>query len=289
MYSNFNVKEFENLRDRSEKVFTSIIDNLKAIRTECSNMSNIVMSDDSNLGMRWQSLYDSMEGPITNVEDTFVVVRALLDAYVENTIANEKAAQKELEELDNDMNTLAGKAETLLTGLTALRGVGFGATAVAIPALGSEKFISAPGTPGQVVTKYAPPEAVTKYAPPTVIDDPIAVTKYAPPDAVTLYAPPSVEPPVVTKYAPPDAVTLYAPPSVEPPVVVKYAPPEVVPAYAPPSIDPPVIVKYAPPEVVPAYAPPEIPIVKYAPPSPGPDTPPSIPGVPYWMKPIDKK
>ena len=270
MYSNFNVKEFENLRDRSEKVFTSIIDNLKAIRTECSNMSNIVMSDDSNLGMRWQSLYDSMEGPITNVEDTFVVVRALLDAYVENTIANEKAAQKELEELDNDMNTLAGKAETLLTGLTALRGVGFGATAVAIPALGSEKFIAAPG---QAVTKYAPPTviddpiAVTKYAPPTVIDEPIAVTKYAPPDAVTLYAPPSVQPPVVTKYAPPDAVTLYAPPSVEPPVVVKYAPPEVVPAYAPP----------------------EIPVVKYAPPSPGPDTPPSIPGVPYWMKPIDKK
>ena len=280
MYSNFNVKEFENLKDKSETIFTSIIDNLKAIRDECSNMSNIVISDDSNLGMRWQSLYESMEGPITNVEDTFVVVRALLGAYVENTIANEKAAQKELEELDNDMNTLAGKAETLLTGLTALRGVGFGATAVAIPALGSEKFISAPG---QAVTKYAPPTvidepiAVTKYAPPTVIDEPIAVTKYAPPDAVTLYAPPDA----VTKYAPPDVIIKYAPPSPDPVVpIVKYGPPDVIIKYAPPSPDPVVpIIKYAPPDVVPAYAPP----------SPGPDVPTNIPGVPYWMKPIDKK
>ena len=280
MYSNFNVKEFENLKDKSETIFTSIIDNLKAIRNECSNMSNIVISDDSNLGMRWQSLYESMEGPITNVEDTFVVVRALLGAYVENTIANEKAAQKELEELDNDMNTLAGKAETLLTGLTALRGVGFGATAVAIPALGSEKFISAPG---QAVTKYAPPTvidepiAVTKYAPPTVIDEPIAVTKYAPPDAVTLYAPPDA----VTKYAPPDVIIKYAPPSPDPVVpIVKYGPPDVIIKYAPPSPDPVVpIIKYAPPDVVPAYAPP----------SPGPDVPTNIPGVPYWMKPIDKK
>ncbi len=281
MYSNFNVKEFENLKDKSETIFTSIIDNLKAIRNECSNMSNIVISDDSNLGMRWQGLYESMKEPITNVEDTFVVVRALLGAYVENTIANEKAAQKELEELDNDMNTLAGKAETLLTGLTALRGVGFGATAIAIPALGSEKFISAPG---QAVTKYAPPTvidepiAVTKYAPPTVIDEPIAVTKYAPPTvidepiAVTKYAPPDA----VTLYAPPDAVTLYAPPD----AVTKYAPPDVIIKYAPPSPDPVVpIIKYAPPDVVPAYAPP----------SPGPDVPTNIPGVPYWMKPIDKK
>ena len=280
MYSNFNVKELEDLKDKSETIFTSIIDNLKAIRNECSNMSNIVISDDSNLGMRWQSLYESMEGPITNVEDTFVVVRALLGAYVENTIANEKAAQKELEELDNDMNTLAGKAETLLTGLTALRGVGFGATAVAIPALGSEKFISAPG---QAVTKYAPPTvidepiAVTKYAPPTVIDEPIAVTKYAPPDAVTLYAPPDA----VTKYAPPDVIIKYAPPSPDPVVpIVKYGPPDVIIKYAPPSPDPVVpIIKYAPPDVVPAYAPP----------SPGPDVPTNIPGVPYWMKPIDKK
>ena len=59
-----------------------------------------------------------------------------------------------------------------------------------------------------------------------------------------------------------------------------------MPAYAPPEVP---IIKYAPPEVVPAYAPPEIPIVKYAPPSPGPDLPTNIPGVPYWMKPIDKK
>ena len=70
MYSNFNVKEFENLKERSEKVFSSLLENIKAIKTECSNMSNIVMSDDSNLGLRWQSLSDNMEAPITNVEDT---------------------------------------------------------------------------------------------------------------------------------------------------------------------------------------------------------------------------
>ena len=258
MYSNFNVKEFENLKERSEKVFSSLLENIKAIKTECSNMGNIVMSDDSNLGLRWQNLSDNMEAPITNVEDTFVVVRTLLAAYVENTIANEKAAAKELEELDNDITTLSAKAENLLSGLNALKGVGFGATAIAIPGLTGEV------TSAKIESIES---TVTKYAPPNVIGEEETITS-----AVTKYAPPMVE-----KYAPP-AVTKYAPPEVVP----AYAPPEVVPAYAPPTT--PIISKYAPPEVVPAYAPPVAPIepvVKYAPPTTGP----SIPGVPYWMRP----
>jgi len=304
MYSNFNVKEFENLKERSEKVFSSLLENIKAIKTECSNMSNIVMSDDSNLGLRWQSLSDNMEAPITNVEDTFVVVRTLLAAYVENTIANEKAAAKELEELDNDITTLSAKAENLLNGLNALKGVGFGATAIAIPGLTGEVTSAKIESIESTVTKYAPPNvigeeetltsAVTKYAPPMVEKyAPPAVTKYAPPEAVPAYAPPTT--PVVTKYAPPEVVPAYAPPTT--PVVTKYAPPEVVPAYAPPT--PPVVTKYAPPEVVPAYAPPITPVVtKYAPPEvvpayappvvtkyAPPTTGPSIPGVPYWMRP----
>ena len=218
--------------------------------------------------MGWQSLYDSMETPITNVEDTFVVVRALLDAYVENTIANEKAATKELEELDNDINTLASKAETLLSGLTALKGVGFGATAIAIPG-----FMSSVDAKAIEPTRLASAEGESGYVISGEMSDTRPAMKYAPPDATIKYAPPTVDPPVVTKYAPPTVeppvVTKYAPPTVEPPIEVKYAPPTI--------IDPPVVTKYAPPTVNPIE--PVEPIIKYAPPSPSP----SIAGVPYWM------
>ena len=268
LYSNFNVKELEDLRERSEKVFTSILENVRTIKNECGNMSDIVSSDDSNLALRWRNFYESMDSPINNIEDTFVIIKTLLNTYIENTKANEQKAVKELEALDEEINSLASRAESLLNGLFSLKGVGFGATAIAIPGL---HFIGGSGEP-IAVTKYAPPSvddpiAVTKYAPPSV-DDPVAVTKYAPPSfddpiAVTKYAPPSIEDPIaVTKYAPPSfddpiAVTKYAPPSFGDPIAVtKYAPPSfvepiAVTKYAPPSWGQPIAVtKYAPPNIM---------------------------------------
>jgi hypothetical protein len=274
-YSNFNVKAFENLKTRSESIFSTIIDNVKTIRYECNNMSDIVASDDSNLGLRWRNLYDSMDKPINNIEDTFVIVKTLLDKYIEDTIANELAAEKEMEAIDTNITSLSSQAENMLSGLMALRGIGFGATAIAIPGLHiMDTMEPIPGNgepdPGVIAPATSVPETPADAPDATVypevpVDEPIAVTKYAPPSfddpiAVTKYAPPSFDDPIaVTKYAPPSfddpiAVTKYAPPSFDDPIAVtKYAPPSfdepiAVTKYAPPSFDDPIAVtKYAPP------------------------------------------
>ena len=263
--SNFNVTELTDLQGRASTTFSSILENITTIKRECAEMSGIVLSEDSTLGSRWDNVATNMSSPIDTIDDTFLIVKTLLDTYVSDTIANEQAAQKELEAIDEGIGSLGQLASSLFDGLSALLGIGFGATAIAIPGL----RIGDPGTGsgGTVVTKYAPPTVepeipVEKYAPPTVVTkyappsiEPIEpVEKYAPPTVVTKYAPPEV----TTKYAPPTVVTKYAPPSVEIEPVMKYAPPTVVTKYAPPEVT----IKYAPP----GYIEPEVPIMKYAPP-----------------------
>lgn len=292
-YGNFNVKPFEDLKEQASKVFGDLVENITVIKTECATMSDIVMSDDSKLGTRWRDISDKMDQPIQSMEDTILVVKSLLDAYITNTLANEEQATKELEEIDNNITVLTTRAETLLSGLTSLRGIGFGASAIVIPGLvgwdpATPVSTTTPGTgtPEATVsiteptTKYAPPtsistESTTKYAPPSCIE---ATTKYAPPTAEGTLT--TIEP--TTKYAPPsdfEVVTKYAPPSgLATEVTTKYAPPtgelytEVTPTYTE------VTTKYAPPsglytEVTPTtkYAPPTYtevtPTTKYAPPS----------------------
>ena len=269
VYGNFNVKPFEDLKEQASKVFNDLIENVTKIKTECASMSDIVISDDSKLGSRWRDISEKMDQPIQTMEDTILVVKALLDAYISNTLANEEQATKELEEIDNNITILADRAETLLSGLTSLRGIGFGATAIVIPGLvGYDPSISidpvttsvsiedsaahihdsfsTPGGSMEATTKYAPPtspitEVTTKYAPPTgTLTEVTPVTKYAPPTStltevtpVTKYAPPS-DFEVVTKYAPPTSVYTEVTP------VTKYAPPsglytEVTTKYAPPT------------------------------------------------------
>ena len=202
--SNFNVKDFENLSKRSEDIFNTIVDCLKGIRNECKTLGDIVSSDDSSLGSRWSNVHSSMAKPISNIEDTYLVIKALLNKYIENTIANEEQAAKELEEFDADLSALANEANEMITGFSALKGIGIGASAIVIPGLAGFGDDTLVASDSLTAMKYAPPTSVTKYAPPT------AVTKYAPPTAVTKYAPPTA----VTKYAPPTAVTKYAPPTV---------------------------------------------------------------------------
>ena len=256
VYGNFNVKPFEDLKEQASKVFNDLIENVTKIKTECASMSDIVISDDSKLGSRWRDISEKMDQPIQTMEDTILVVKALLDAYISNTLANEEQATKELEEIDNNITILADRAETLLSGLTSLRGIGFGATAIVIPGLvGYDPSISTdpvttsvsiedsaahihdsfstPGGSMEATTKYAPPtspitEVTTKYAPPTgTLTEVTPVTKYAPPTSTLTEVTP------VTKYAPPTSVytevtpvTKYAPPSgLYTEVTTKYAPP----------------------------------------------------------------
>ena len=242
VYGNFNVKPFEDLKEQASKVFNDLIENVTKIKTECASMSDIVISDDSKLGSRWRDISEKMDQPIQTMEDTILVVKALLDAYISNTLANEEQATKELEEIDNNITILADRAETLLSGLTSLRGIGFGATAIVIPGLvGYDPSISidpvttsisiedsaahihdslyVPGGSIEATTKYAPPttpitEVTTKYAPPTsTITEVTPTTKYAPPsdfEVVTKYAPPTstyTEIAPTTKYAPPSSFT----------------------------------------------------------------------------------
>jgi hypothetical protein len=301
VYGNFNVKPFEDLKEQASKVFNDLIENVTKIKTECASMSDIVISDDSKLGSRWRDISEKMDQPIQTMEDTILVVKALLDAYISNTLANEEQATKELEEIDNNITILADRAETLLSGLTSLRGIGFGATAIVIPGLvGYDPSISIdpvttsvsiedsaahihdslsePGGSIEATTKYAPPttpitEVTTKYAPPTsTLTEVTPVTKYAPPTSTLTEVTP------VTKYAPPsdfEVVTKYAPPTstyTEITTTTKYAPPTGLYTEITPTT------KYAPPtglytEITPTtkYAPPtglytEV-TTKYAPPT----------------------
>ena len=290
MYSNFNVTELKDIRSQAEKTFASIIDDIQSIKSECAKMGEIVISDDSNLGARWNNVSESMGTPIETVEDTFLVVKTLLDSYVESTIENEKKAQAELEVIDENITVLSKDASTLLDGLTALRGIGFGASAIIIPGLAGwdpnikevdikKESSGAGGSGGTVVAKYAPPTAepdvvVAKYAPPTSDPD-IVVAKYAPPtpepEVMIKYAAPMPEPEVMIKYAAPmpepEVMIKYAAPMPEPEVMIKYAAPmpepEVMIKYAPPTPGP-VVTKYAPPTPGPVVA-------KYAPPTLDPD------------------
>ena len=149
--------------------------------------------DDSNLALRWQNFNESMDSPINNIEDTFVIIKTLLNQYIENTKANEEKATKELEALDQDIASLSTSAESLLNGLFSLKGVGFGATALAIPGLHFTGWGD------------SEPVEVVKYGPPVM--EPTAVAKYGPPvmepTAVIKYGPPVMEPTAIVKYGPP--------------------------------------------------------------------------------------
>ena len=259
-YGNFNVKPFEDLKEQASKVLGDIIENITTVKNECATMSDIVMSDDSKLGTRWRELSEKMAQPIETIEDTSLVVKSLLDAYITNTLANEEQATKELEAIDEGITTLSTRAETLLNGLTALRGIGFGATAIVIPGLaGYDPSITeasvevADGTveisDSIAVTKYAPPsidaEITTKYAAPTApaIDAEIT-TKYAAPTV------PALDAEITTKYAAPTV------PALDAEITTKYAAPTV------PALDAHITTKYA----APTYS--EItPVTKYAPPN----------------------
>ncbi len=248
--NNFNVSELTDLQARASSTFTSILENISAIKGECGEMSSIVLSEDSALGSRWDSVSSNMEKPIQTIDDTFLVVKTLLDTYVSDTIENERAAQAELENIDEGISSLGNLASALLDGLSALRGIGFGATAIAIPGL---TIGGGDGDDGMVTVSIGEqgPTTVMKYAPPEYMDEPVPVMKYAPPEMP--------DPEVTIKYAPPTMP--------DPEVTVKYAPPtmpdpEVTIKYAPPGFEEPIpVMKYAPPE----YMEP-IPVMKYAPP-----------------------
>ena len=262
--NNFNVSELTDLQARASSTFTSILENISAIKGECGEMSSIVLSEDSALGSRWDSVSSNMEKPIQTIDDTFLVVKTLLDTYVSDTIENERAAQAELENIDEGISSLGNLASALLDGLSALRGIGFGATAIAIPGLtiggGDGDDTVSIGEQGSI--------PVMKYAPPEYMDEPVQVMKYAPPtipdpEVTIKYAPPTIPDPEVTiKYAPPtipdpEVTTKYAPPTIsDPEVTIKYAPPgfgEPIPVmkYAPPEyMDPTPVMKYAPPDMM---------------------------------------
>ncbi len=133
--NNFNVTELTDLQARAAAVFSSILENISTVRSECGEMSGIVASEDSALASRWDSVSTNMVKPIQTIDDTFLVVKTLLDTYVSDTIANEQAAQAELENIDEGINGLGDLASVLFDGLSALKGIGFGATAIAIPGL----------------------------------------------------------------------------------------------------------------------------------------------------------
>lgn len=137
MYSNFNVSELNTIKNNAGNVFASILDDIRSIEDQCRKMGEIVVSDDSNLGARWNNVADSIAKPIETIDETFVVVKALLDAYVQRTIENEKKAQQELDIVDANISSLATKASGLLEGLNSLKGIGFGGTALAIAGVNS--------------------------------------------------------------------------------------------------------------------------------------------------------
>ena len=131
--SNFSAKDFQELNKRSEKIFNSMLDCVKAVKNNCKTIGDIVSSDDSNLGLRWENVNSTLAKPITNINDTYLIIKALLNKYIEDTIANEQQAAAELEEFDNSFNSLASDAENMISGMSALAGIGFGATAISIP------------------------------------------------------------------------------------------------------------------------------------------------------------
>ena len=228
--NNFNVSELTDLQSRASTTFASIIENINAIKSECAQMSGIVVSEDSALGSRWDSVSTSMEKPIQSIDDTFLIVKTLLDKYVADTIENEKEAQKELEAIDEGIGSLGNLASTLFEGLRALQGIGLGGTAIAIPGLGGGDGETA--GPDMPVVKYGPPPVdpveptdpdmpVVKYGPPPVapiqpVDPDMPVVKYGPPTPgpdmpVVKYGPPTdvdpIYPEMIVKYGPPPAGT----------------------------------------------------------------------------------
>ena len=116
---NFNATELTDLQTRATTTFTTILENISAIKGACGEMSGIVLSEDSALGSRWDSVSTNMARPVDTIEDTFTVVRALLDKYVSDTIENERAAQAELEGIDEGISNLDAMATTLFDGLGA--------------------------------------------------------------------------------------------------------------------------------------------------------------------------
>ena len=221
MSDNFVVRDVQELSTKSEKVFSAIVENIKAIRTECKTLGDIVSSSDSNLGSRWSNVNSTMAKPIRNIEDTYLVIKALMKKYVENTIANEEQAVRELEEFDVSLYSLANEASQMLDGFSALKGIGIGASAIVIPGLAG--FDGSPVIGGDYVstpaTKYGvpgcqDPEMVTKYGVPGC-QTPEITTKYGvpgcqTPEITTKYGVPGCQTPeITTKYGVPGCVSVY--------------------------------------------------------------------------------
>ncbi len=209
--SNFSAKDFQELSKKSEEIFNSMLDCVKVVKSNCKTIGDIVSSDDSSLGTRWGNVNTTLAKPITNINDTYLIIKALLNKYIEDTLANEQQAAAELEEFDTSFNSLASDAENMISGMSALAGIGFGATAISIPGVSwvnnSEIEVASDVNPGSFVPTGGftePSTVIEKYGPPgTFTTDPSptnVIEKYGPPGTFTTDPSPIN---VIEKYGPP--------------------------------------------------------------------------------------
>ena len=140
---NFNVKEFEVLKQKSIKIFNTFGSTMEGICAECKILGDIVSSDDSNLGLRWNNVGTSVNKQLENINETFDILMSMLDKYISDTVSNEEQVLKELDEFDKGLDRLTSKSEDLLNSLNAIKDISFSDSGTAVKFESSVKPINA--------------------------------------------------------------------------------------------------------------------------------------------------
>ena len=122
MYSNFNIKELNDIKEQSINTFSALLNIWKKIKNECNNIIDVIKPYDALLSEEWLSARGSIEDFYDEVDSSFSSYIAKLDLYIEQTMLNEEQALKELNEFDKELDNLSSKTETMLNDLGVLKG-----------------------------------------------------------------------------------------------------------------------------------------------------------------------
>ena len=128
---NFTAQELLDLQKRANEVFNETVRSLTGVKNTCVSMSNVVLSEDSNLASKWSSLSETVSGPITTASNSFSYLETILNSYVNDTVSNEQSAESGLDGIDTEISALGSAANSLVDLGSAVGGLG-GATAGAV-------------------------------------------------------------------------------------------------------------------------------------------------------------
>ena len=121
MNTNFEVIGLKRIKTQAIEIFESMIKDWKVAKNEYNNIYNSIIPTDEDIDKEILRKIEEVEEFINDADGSFNSLMLELDAYIEQTVVNEKKALKELDEFDEELARLSEETEEMITRINSIK------------------------------------------------------------------------------------------------------------------------------------------------------------------------